>query len=216
MRPWSYRREVIVGDPTPPPVVINNTIEKSKPVTLRGILAAFVICSTALVLGLWWLGVRLPGASAAPLPPPIALIQSLSDLATTKVHITDSIELENNHYIGRWSLHGEVVLGVDLSAVRYVKVDEVAKRATLRLPRPHQISSKVDHERSEEVFIKWKSLFPTSDKQILRDEVWKQADRKIQRLGQEVGYIERAKVQAERVLGQLLEGAGWKADFEWQ
>jgi Protein of unknown function (DUF4230) len=78
------------------------------------------------------------------------------------------------------------------------------------------ISSKVDHERSQEVFIKWKAWLPTSSSQLLRDEVWKHADRKIHRLGQETGYMERAKVQAERVLGQLFEGVGWKIEFEWQ
>jgi hypothetical protein len=141
--------------------------------------------------------------------------QSLSELATARVHLSDYIEGENDHYIGRWTLHGEIVLGVDLSSVRYVKIDEKAKRATLHLPQPHLISSKVDHERSEEVFVKSKVWVPTSSKKALRDEVWKQADRKIQRLGQEPGYMERAKVQAERVLGQLFDGVGWKVDFEW-
>ncbi len=162
---------------------------------------------------------RAPGTALGaigPPPPSIAQIQGLSELATTRVHIQDVIEGENNHYIGRWTLHGEVVLGVDLSSARYLKTDKDGKRATLHLPQPHVISSKVDHDRSEEISIKWKAWVPTSSPQILRDEVWKNADRKIERLGKEIGYMERAKVQAERVLGQLFEGVGWKVDFEWQ
>jgi Protein of unknown function (DUF4230) len=182
------------------------------------LVAAFAVAVLFVVpLLLWFLGIKWPGSAlAAPPPPSIAQIQSMSELATTRVHLSDFIEGENAHYIGRWTLHGEVVLGVDLSAVRYVKVDEAAKRATLSLPQPHLISSKVDHERSAEVWVKSKVWVPTSSSQVLRDEVWKHADRKIQRLGQELGYMERAKVQAERVLGQLFEGVGWKVNFEWQ
>lgn len=209
-----------MGDSTLPPVVIHNTIEKSRPLSLRGVLAALVICSAALVLGLWWLGVRLPGASAAPLlpPPSIVQIQSLSDLATTRVHISDYIELENNHYVGRWALHGEVVLGVNLAEIRYIKADEKARQATVHLPQPHLISSKVDHERSEKIYIKSKVYLSAarSSPELLESAVWKEADRKIQRLAkQEPGYTERAKIQAERTLEQLFKGVGWRVDFEW-
>jgi hypothetical protein len=95
-----------------------------------------------------------------------------------------------------------------------VKVDQQARRAILHLPDPHLISSKVDHERSDELYVRSKAWVPTSDKKRLRDEVWKEADRKIQRLGQEAGYMERARVQAERALVQLFEGVGWRVDFE--
>jgi hypothetical protein len=210
-----------MGDPTPPPVVIHNTIEKSKPLSLRGVLTAFVICSIVLVLGLWLFGVRFPGASAAPLPPApsIAQIQSMSDLATANVHISDYIELENNHYVGRWTLHGEVVLGVNLAEARYVKTDEKSRQAILHLPKPHLISSKVDHERSEKIYIKSKVYFAgaRSSTELLESVVWKEADRKIQRLAnEEPGYSERAKVQAERTLEQLFKGVGWSIDFEWE
>ena len=37
-----------------------------------------------------------------------------SELATARVHVSDVIEGENQHFKGRWLLHGEVILGVDL------------------------------------------------------------------------------------------------------
>jgi hypothetical protein len=200
------------------------TVVNRRAISFKGLIAAFAISSLSLApLVLWVSGVRPPGTlrgAAAPVavsaPPSIAQVQFMSDLATTRVHLSDFIEGENNHYVGRWTLHGEAVLGVDLSQAQYAKLDNERKRATLRLPQPHMISSKLDHDRCEEIYIKSKVWIPTSSRQPLRDEVWKHADRKIQRLGHEAGYMERAKVQAERVLEKLFDGFGWKVDFEWQ
>ena len=191
----------------------------ARAISFGRLIAAFAISTLLFVpQALWIVRIELPLPPAVPArpPPSIAQIQSMSELATTRVHLTDSIEGENAHYVGRWTLHGEVVLGVDLSEARYTKVDVANQRATLQLPQPHQNSSKVDHERSEEISIKWKVWVPTSREQLLRDQVWTEAGRKIQRLGEEVGYRERAKVQAERALDHLFEGVGWKVDFEWR
>jgi hypothetical protein len=168
-----------------------------------------------LPAGLWMCGVPSPGASGAAVPPSLAVIQSMSELATTRVHINDFIEGENKHWHGKWSLHGEVLLGVDLTAAKYVHSDAGKREAVLRLPPPRVISSKIDHDRSDEVFMKSLSWTGFSNPNVLRDEVWKQADAKIQRLGQEPGYAERAKVQAERTLQQLFEGVKWKVRVEW-
>jgi hypothetical protein len=113
--------------------------------TLKGLVFALVLAMLCLVpslpallgvsvrgfvlsvLGL--LGVSGPGSEApGKLPPPIAQIQSMSDLATTRVHISTYIEGDNNHFEGRWALHGEVVLGVDLSQVSYGKLDQETRR----------------------------------------------------------------------------------------
>ncbi len=146
------------------------------------------------------------------------MVQSLSELATARIHISDSIEGANAHYRAKWALHGEVILGVDLSKAAYRKIDSDKRKAVLELPLPRLISSKVDHDRSEELYVKTLSVLAVfSDPKLLRDEVWKEANRKIERLGQEEpGYMERAKVQAERVLLELFTGVGWTVSVEWQ
>jgi Protein of unknown function (DUF4230) len=166
--------------------------------------------------GMWAFDVPLPWASASVPPPSLAVIQTMSELATTRVHISDVIEGENEHWRGRWSLHGEVVLGVNLGDATYRRTDPQKREATLRLPPPHLVASKVDHERSEELSMTSLSWIGFSDPKRLRDDVWKNADRKIQRLGQEPGHMERAKVQAERTLQSLFQGVGWKVSFEWE
>lgn len=187
-------------------------------VAFRGLAAAFVPPALLFApLGLWWCGVQPPGLvrSAAP-PPSIALIESLSELATTRVHVADVLEGENGHYRGRWSLHGEAILGVDLSKATYLRINADKKQAVLVLPPPHLVGSKVDHERSEELYVKAVSWVAFSSPNELRAEVWKHADRKVQRLGQEAAHLERARAQAERVLHKLFHGVGWDIRFEWE
>ncbi len=186
-------------------------------ITISGMASAMVLSGLAfLPAGLWVFGVPLPGSARAAGPPPLAAIQNISDLATARVHINDFIEGENRHWRGKWSLHGEVVLGVNLSDAKYLRCDSTTREAVLSLPSPRVISSKIDHERSDEVYMRSLSWTGFSDPKVLRDEVWKRADAKMLQLGQQPGYAERAKVQAERVLEQLFDGLKWKLRVEWQ
>ena len=143
----------------------------------------------------------------------------MSDLATTRVLISDFIEGENDHFEGKWILHGEANLGVDLSKTSYSAINESARTATLHLPAPHLISWKVDPDRSTEIYVRGKGYFQwmisTGSTKMLRDEVWKQADRKIQRLAEDDSYKDISKLQAEKVLRGLFEGLQWKITFQW-
>ena len=186
-------------------------------ITTGGLGSAFGLAVlVALPAGLWSSGVPFPWAARAVPPPSLAVIQSMSELATTRVHISDTIEGANNDFQGKWALHGEVILGVNLADAAYVQARPEKREAVLRLPPPHLISSKIDHERSEELYIHWVSWVPFRSKQVLRDTVWKEADKKLQRMGQEQGYRERARVQAERALEGLFKGLGWTVRFVWE
>lgn len=181
--------------------------------SVGGMTSAMALSALVVLPAGFWV---FTAARAAVAPPSLAAIQSMSDLATTRVHITDVIEGENAHWRGKWSLHGEVILGVSLGDATYGQSQPDKREAVLRLPQPHLIAVKVDHERSEEMSMKSLTYVGFSDPKLLRDDVWKHADRKLQRLGMEPGYVERAKVQAERVLQNLFNGIGWKVRFEWE
>jgi hypothetical protein len=144
----------------------------------------------------------------------------MSELATTRVRIADGIDGDNDNWRVKWALHGEVVLGVDLSRAQYVEVSEGTRTATLALPLPHVVSSKVDHDRSTELSARsrWPIPVPPSGPpglESLRAEVWKHADVKIQRLGQEEGYKQVTRGNTERVLNALFEPLGWKVSYQW-
>jgi hypothetical protein len=187
-------------------------------ISFFGLLTALVAALLCFVpLGLWVFAVPVP-THAPPVqpPPPIAVIEGASDLVATKVHLSTSLEGENKHYKGRWLLHGEALLGVDLSKVAYRNLRMDLKQAVLSLPQPHVVSTKVDHERSEEISIKWVAWVPLSSRQALRDEVWKMADRKLLRLAKSSDYLDLTRQQTERVLGQLFAKSGWTVTFAWE
>ena len=167
--------------------------------------------------GLWLYGVPVPGSVKDRTPvPSLATIQAMSELAAIRVHIQDELEGENGHYQGTWEVHGEVILGIDLAKVAYASTDPAKRQVTLRLPPPHLVSTKVDHERSKERSVKPTAWLPTSSRQNLRDEAWKMADRKLQWLGQEPKQLKEARTETERILSNLFAGMGWKVAFEWQ
>src|SRR5690349_14705827 len=74
----------------------------SQPFSFRGMVAAFTVSILIFVpVMLWLFSGQTSKAEPAP-PPPIGAIQTMSHLATVKVHITDSIEGENDHWKGKW------------------------------------------------------------------------------------------------------------------
>jgi hypothetical protein len=81
-----------MGDERFPHEVVH-TIVKGKGMSFRGMVAAFAVSLILLVPGaLWIFGIRPPElAQAAPLPPSIAQIQGMTELATTKVHISEKV-----------------------------------------------------------------------------------------------------------------------------
>lgn len=189
-----------------------------KSINRIGWIAVFVVI--VLLFCVWQIGVNpfiWASVSDPPLPP-IVQVQMMSDLATTRVQISDFIEGENNHYQARWDLRGEAVLGVDLSKAKYASINEKSRTAAIILPAPHLISSKVDHERSKELFLKSKTIIPVGIEgaRSLREEVWKHADKKFQRLAQNEGYLEATRVQAERVLNRLFTDLGWTITYKWE
>jgi hypothetical protein len=188
---------------------------------MKKLVASFVLALLLFVpLALWLSDIKPPwaGTRFGPPLPPIVQIQTMSDLATTKIAIADFLEGQDEHYEGKWVLYGDATLGVDLSKASYWKTDDATRTATLMLPEPHIISWKHDPDRLEEIYVRgkgWLWMVSTGTRQRLRDEAAKQADRKIKRLAEDDGYKTVAKHQAEKVLRALFDGLGWKIAFQW-
>lgn len=174
-----------------------------------------VILIVVFVAGFWLAQSAGFGNKHSPVPP-ISSIEAISNLATLKVQIADIVTGENKHWHARWMLHGEAVLGVDLSKASYLHINQQNRRATLSLPAPHVISSKVDHHRSMEISAKQKTWIPSPGIKSLREEVWRHADEKVARLAQNDRYLEATRLQAERVLNKFFHDLGWEVSYEWQ
>ena len=186
--------------------------------TFRGMVGAFTVAIVLLVpFGMWSFGFQPPWLSPPGPPlPPVSAFRILSELVTTEVHLSTTIEGGNSEWQTRYLVHGQAHLGIDLSQVRYTRIDPVQRLAVLRLPQPHLIMSKVDHDRSEELWMRSQVWFASSSPQLVRAEVWKAADHKIEKLGQEPTYVTQTKKQAELVLLQLVQGLNWTIRFEWE
>ena len=187
----------------------------SKSLTPFKLITPVAILLAVLVGGVWMAYAGLPNHSGSPLPP-ISRVQEMNALATLRVQIDDSLKGENENWEVHWILHGEAVLGVDLSQATYSSVDEANRAATLSLPHSHVISSKIDHNRSGELRAISKKLIPLSGRQSLRDEVWKHADEKVAELAHHDGYLQAAELNAERNLTRLFQDAGWSISCEWR
>jgi hypothetical protein len=187
-------------------------------VSFRGLVGALIIAILMFVpAGLWVYGVPIPGKpTELPQPPAIASFHDLRALAVKSVHLETDLEGRNGDYMGKWSLHGEIIVAVDLGKAAYVRTDPQNRTATLRLPNPHVLTAKVDHQRSEEKYIRKVGWVAFSDPKNLSDEVWKMAEWKLEELGQDPRYQADGKAQAENVLRNLFVGAGWNVSFEWQ
>ena len=163
----------------------------------------------------WYIGKLISNERPIPVPP-IAKIQAISDLATLKIQLSDQFYGYNDYWEIVWLLHGEAVLGVDLSKAKYINVDESNQNLTLQLPPPHLVSSKVDHDRTVEIVAKLRYWMPGFGKNKLRAGAWQHADGHIAKLAKDGEYVEQTKAQAEIVISQLLHEINWKADFVWE
>jgi hypothetical protein len=170
------------------------------------LIPPIVILVVVFVGGFWYAHARVSEPPRPPVPP-ISQIQTMSDLATLRVQLADFLVGENEHWEARWMLHGEAVLGVDLSQARYGSLDEQNRKVTLSLPTPHVISSKVDHHRSAEISVRQKTWIPSPGLKSLRDDVWRNADEKIARIAKQDGYHDATRRQAEHVLNAIATDA---------
>jgi hypothetical protein len=188
-------------------------------ISFKGMVAAFMVAIVSLVpLAMLVAGVQLPRTPPpGPSLPPLAIVRRASKLVGTESHITTYVEGGNDHWETKYLVHGDLQFGVDLSTAFYTHVDPMKRQASLRLPPAHMLMWRIDHDRSEELFMRRKVWYATSDPQLVRALVWKFADHKLERLGrEEPSYVKQAKEQTERVLGELFEGVNWAIRIEWE
>ena len=86
---WRVKR----SDQSPPPR-LEPRRTMARAISFGRLIAGFAVSTLLFVpLVLWRIGVEsLPPAAPARPPPPIAQIQSMSELATTRVHLSDFLE----------------------------------------------------------------------------------------------------------------------------
>ena len=123
--------------------------------------------------------------------PTVERLARLMHLVTTRVYIADVLTAEGEGYRGAWLIKGDALIGVNLRQVQITEKDFQTRRATICLPPPEVLQSRVDHERTRT----WEVRKTTwvlwgGDPDSLRDTVMRQGQRLVAaaaRLGREPG-----------------------------
>jgi hypothetical protein len=197
--------------------------------TLRLSWLVFPMVVAAVAILLWW---KLTGAP--PKPPLLATtsnagltieqVRMLSTLTTLRVEVADASVTDLRGYLGGMKavlvVKGDVTLGVDLSAARFEKVDRKARTAVLVLPQPAVQSARVDHERSRLVDLHtggvWLIVPGGGEAQAaVVDRAYRDAQRIVGAAAEDPAMRERARRQAEQVLGAFFRAADCKVSVRW-
>ncbi len=155
-----------------------------------------------------------------PTPSVVTALRDLARLESAECHVERVIDLKDKQT--RWFglVHaedaillvasGDAVAGVDLSKLKDgdVTVDPEKKRATIRLPKPEILSSRVDndktyvHARSTDVLAK--------RKETLETEARKEAEKSIVEAAKQSGLLDRAQKNAQKTVESLVRSLGYE------
>jgi hypothetical protein len=174
-----------------------------------------------------WDAARGDGGDRTGTPPPLLTIErvrTLSELMTLTVRTAD-VRLEilagftgSTHAL--LLVHGEVRLGVDLSAARFECVDPAARRAVLVLPQPTVRSARLDHGRTRLLRLWDEGLWAVTrgggdaDAAVV-SRAYRDAERLLADAARDSSHAQRARAQAEHVLRAFLDVTGWRLDVRW-
>jgi hypothetical protein len=104
--------------------------------------------------------------------PTITQLESMSKLATTRVHITDVLTGEGEGYRGSWLIKEDALLSCDLSRAVILRRDNETRTAVIRLPRLRVRSPRLDHEKSKVWSVEKATWLPWKwgNQDLFRDE----------------------------------------------
>jgi hypothetical protein len=194
--------------------------QRGKPVIAFAFLVSIIGAMVVFILGYSYGRPRSDVESFSHSGPTIEHIQSLSQLISTKVSISDVMEGEGDGVRGVWLVKGDALLGIDLSKVSQtdVEITDAKKRvAILHLPAPTVFSARVDHEHSmtydvhRTTWIPWKG-----DTDRLRDRAMYHAQKLVEFAAHQPELIEEAKRNASRAMTDVYRTVDWQVEVRWR
>ena len=147
--------------------------------------------------------------------PTVEKLQRFSHLVTTKVLVADVLVGEGEGHVGAWLVKGDALLGVDLGRAKIVTKDDAARQATIELPLPELLQSRVDHDRTQTWQVRKTAWMPWSgDGDKLRDQVMREAQKLIAQAAGSREYIDQSKSAAAAIIAAFYEEVGGR-DVKW-
>jgi hypothetical protein len=149
--------------------------------------------------------------------PTIEHIQSLGQLVSTKVSISDVMTGEAEGVRGVWLIKGDALLGVDLTRPTVDVEDRDKHRAVIHLDIPTVLSARVDHERSMTWDVQRTSWLPwKGDTDRLRDKAMYHAQRLVEYAASRPEIIDEAKRNAAQALADVYKAVDWHVEVRWR
>ncbi|WP_459556773.1 DUF4230 domain-containing protein [Lacunimicrobium album] len=145
----------------------------------------------------------------------IRQLQDLGDLVVLKVCVADVIEIRGHGFTGVYLVKGDGLIAVNFRQTALINSDESTRSLTIRLPSPSVIQPRIDHEQTKTYDYK-KQVWFGGDKDALRDESMKLAQRQIQMACHSPEHIERAKQNCELLIKMLYRLVDWDVAVEWE
>lgn len=175
-----------------------------------------------IIIGGFWLKIHFiddKKTTVISMAPTVEEIQSLSQLVTNRVYVSDILKGTNKDYEGVWAVNGDALITIDLSQATISNKNEETKTATITLPLPKVVSARVDHERTKSGGIKGIGFPPlrnTDNRAKMVDDAMQEAQAVVEKAASRPEIIDNAKKQAELNIQVLYLKVGWNVEVKWQ
>lgn len=198
-------------------------------ILLALIQLAFLAAFLAVI---YWFG-RLvnDAAPVPPLRPPVhsisaptlEAIQKLSSLMVTRVAVADVSETRIDGYTGGLTaivvIRGDFLLGVDLSAAKFVNFDEKERSVVMTLPPPAVSSPRLDQEKTRLLCLNhqglWALIPGSTGQEVIVNHAYRHAQGIVAAAGSDPTLLKDARIHAESALGSFFAAIGWKVTIHW-
>ncbi len=215
----------------PPPSTGDGPIAPPPPLGCSGVLGSIALAAAVIGAVVFGLVVgrcsdRDAGPAPAtsvtvirPSPSVVRAIRDLSRLEGAEYHMERVVDLseKQSRFFGLIEAEdaillvaaGDVIAGVDLAELTDgdVVVDAEKKRATVTLPQPKILSSRIDNERTYVHTRRTDTL--ATRKESLESRARAEAERSIVEAAQQAGIIDRARQNTKRTVETLVRSLGY-------
>jgi hypothetical protein len=167
---------------------------------------------------------RIPReAIHSPSTPTLEAIQKLSTLMVTRVSVADVSQTRIDGYAGGITavvvIHGDFLLGVDLSAAKFVTVNEKGHSVVMQLPPPTVSSPRLDQEKTRLLCLNRQGLWSITPgdagQEAAVNHAYRHAQSVVAAAGSDTKLLEDARGHTETVLTSFFTAIGWNVTIRW-
>lgn len=185
------------------------------------VILSITLIAVLTVCGLWVKKnyIDEQNSTIVSMAPTVEEIETLSELVTNRVYVSDILKGSNKDYEGLWAINGDALITIDLSQATISDKDEEAKTATITLPMPKVVSARVDHERTLHGGIKgvrFPLLRNPKNRAKMVDDAMQEAQAVVEKAAGRPEIIKNAQNQAKLNIQILYLKVGWEVNVKWQ